>query len=72
MHIHARGKVEQSEREQSSVGLITASLYSFFVRIVGIAIVGAVEWVLPTRYSIVCDPQESRVPAAQEYRSLWC
>ena len=69
MHV---GKWSRVKGEQSFVGPIATSLYSFFVRIVGIAIIGIVELVFPTRYSIVRGPQEFRVPVAQEYRSLWC
>ena len=40
MHV---GKWSRVKGEQSFVGPITASLYSFFVRIVGIAIIGVVD-----------------------------
>ena len=52
MHIHARREVEQSEGEQSFVGPITASLYSFVERSVSVAIIGVVDLVFPKRYRI--------------------
>ena len=52
MHIHACGKIEQSEGEQSLEGPRTASLYSFLECLVAVSIIGVVDPVFPMRYSL--------------------
>ena len=53
MHIHARGKVEQSEGGAEFCRADHSFFVQLFRTLVGIASIGAIERELLTRYSIV-------------------